>query len=58
MTLPTTYRSQNGRETPIAKMVDEHLANAVAKLRRGGATSAHHPMLAALEAEQKKRANG
>lgn len=57
--LPTHYRSQSGKVTPIAKMVDEHLVNAVAKLRRGGSAGAFSPSvsptLMALEAEKTKR---
>lgn len=53
--IPTTYRSQSGKVTPIKSMVSEHLLNAVAKLRKSGATAFSHPTLAALEAEKKAR---
>lgn len=55
LALPTHYRSQNGRSTPIAQMVDEHLVNAVAKLKRTGSTVFNSPTLVALDAERKRR---
>lgn len=53
---PTHYRSQNGKVTKIADMVDEHLANAIAKRRRAGSTG-HDAMLVGLVAEQSRRAS-
>lgn len=53
--IPTTYRSQSGKVTPIPKMVSEHLVNAIAKLKRAGATIYNSPTLTALEAEKKVR---
>lgn len=53
---PTHYRSQNGKVTKIADMVDEHLANAVAKRQRAGSMG-HDAMLAGLVAEQQRRAS-
>lgn len=53
--LPTHYKSENGHVTPITKMVDEHLANAIDKKRRNGSTKYNDPMFVALEAEKAKR---